>query len=172
MMKKEWVFLIVIFVLVIALIELTAWYIDLANQVSRKQLTPELVNVLSKEEIKYYLELSQKEDNSPEKILILIAGVSGFLLGILGYYLGRSKNRVPVEELLLLLQEPEKTIIRILVEKGGEAEQQYLRKRTGMNKVQMTRIISEMKEKELVSVEKLGKTNLVRIHPRIKKLFL
>ncbi|HIH31821.1 TPA: hypothetical protein HA235_03875 [Candidatus Woesearchaeota archaeon] len=65
------------------------------------------------------------------------------------------------EILLKFLNKDEREIIKKIVESNGKILQSQLSRTTSLNKVKVHRILSKLKEKELIKIQNHGKTNII-----------
>ena len=70
-------------------------------------------------------------------------------------------NKVQLERVLKILPEDERKIVGLLLKNNNSLEQNKLVAFTGINKVKMSRIISELERRDVVKKTNLGNTNLV-----------
>jgi predicted transcriptional regulator len=66
----------------------------------------------------------------------------------------------------------EKKIIEKLIEKNGFILQSELSRLTNMNKVKIHRILQDMKKRDIISLERYGKTNRIILTEDVKKFLL
>jgi uncharacterized membrane protein len=67
------------------------------------------------------------------------------------------------EILLKFLNHDEREIIKKVVENKGKILQSQLSRTSGLNKVKVHRILSRLKEKDLIKIQHHGKTNMIII---------
>lgn len=83
------------------------------------------------------------------------------------FYLGR-KVRTQQNEILNLLNEKEKAVLRAILEHGGEIKQEDLPELVGYSRPTISKVIQELENKGLIKREKSGKTFVVKIERKIK----
>ena len=136
-------------IIVIALAVAFAWYY--ANECA-KLLTPEEATCSTAEKL------------LPAITLLPIFVLSGIIVGAIAFYLlSKKSNNSNVGPMLSLLPQDERTIVKRLNEKDGEAMQSELTNLDGMTKVKSHRAVQKLKEKGVVEVQQKGKTNIVRL---------
>ncbi len=102
-------------------------------------------------------------------LFVIIASLGIFVGGVVHYLtlehfekkhrLGEIRKRESM--LLNCLDEEEREIVKALL--NGPLFQSELSKKTGYNKVKVHRIVRRLSGKGVISVEKVGKTNVVRL---------
>lgn len=70
-------------------------------------------------------------------------------------------NRVQLEKVLRILPEDQRKIIRLLIDNNNSLEQNRMVALTGINKVKMSRILSEFEERRIIKRTNLGNTKLI-----------
>ncbi len=156
---------------VLLLVISALYYGELIEENSRGKLTPELVDSMTKEEIKVFLEEREKVSNGNLLSLgVIIFGIVGAIVGatIVGYVLPK-KRGVDYEGLVYMVASPEREVIREILKAGGEVEQLTLRQKLGLNKVAMTRLIQRMERKGQIIVSREGKINYVSLNERTRR---
>lgn len=118
---------------------------------------------------------STAEFFSLAEVLLLIT--SAFLIGAAATYLfynsGQTKkmstshapepNATVYSVILPLLKRDEKQVIEALQGAGGELQQNKLVLKLGVSKVKATRILHRLEQKNLITKERHGLTNMVRL---------
>lgn len=66
----------------------------------------------------------------------------------------------------------EKKIIEKIAEKNGFILQSELSRLTNMNKVRLHRLLQNMRKREIISIERYGKTNRIILTEDVKKILL
>ncbi|MCS7123067.1 MAG: winged helix-turn-helix transcriptional regulator, partial [Candidatus Aenigmarchaeota archaeon] len=62
--------------------------------------------------------------------------------------------------------DPDEKKIYEIVQKEGKIKQNRLVELTGFSKVKVSRVVKSLKDKKLINVEKLGKTNLISLRKK------
>lgn len=83
--------------------------------------------------------------------------IGGFMILIFQWKI----NKVQLERVLKILPEDERKIVALLLKNNNSLEQNKLVAFTGINKVKMSRIISELERRGVVKKTNLGNTNLI-----------
>ncbi len=171
---KDKIILALIFSLFVAVLVLATLYVDQTMKFPNVVLDNQTVNNMTKEEIIGFYKEREKmiENNKSFEILTLIVGVLGFMLGASTFYLISKEptTKVDLDSIMKLAPENERDVIKILIEKGGEAAQHYIRTRLGINKVAMTRLIEKMEREGKIEVTR-GRINYVRLSKDLKENF-
>jgi len=144
------------------------------------KLTPEMIDVMTKDEIRLNVEAQHEfnESFSLFQVIPVIAFV-GLLIGLIEYYLiygqitqqerSQKKN---AKILLRFLTSPERKIIKHLVENRGRSNQFNLSHLQGMNKFKTHRLINSLEEKDIIIKEKIGKINRIILKRDIYDLLI
>ena len=104
---------------------------------------------------------SSEEGSSLPMIVYAISFVSVLLGGFIVVLFQAKINKVQLSRVLKILPEHEKKIIDLLLEKNGSLEQNKLVALSGINKVKMSRILTELEFRKVVSRTNLGNTKLI-----------
>ncbi len=172
--KKETWLLITVWVTYFASLFLIVDFLNTYKEVRKSsRIDLAMLEQLSKEEIIQYLKEHQSQRNplNPcEKVLPVVVTMSIFSASLTAYYLTNRESRLKasVKQILSLLPEEERFVIKMLLE--NEVVTQYdISQKFG--KVKAHRILQKMEERGLIEREDYGKTKLIRLKPEIKKLF-
>ncbi|MGC8613612.1 MAG: helix-turn-helix transcriptional regulator [Conexivisphaera sp.] len=76
---------------------------------------------------------------------------------------GRGGSELEVEDMMRFLLPDERRIVQILVEHGGEYLQKSISREAGFTRLRTHRAIARLAQRGIVSVERSGNTNLVRL---------
>ena len=101
----------------------------------------------------------------------------GAILGAVAYYLFYERT-APVKKeadaalAVSLMEKDESKILHKLVAEGGRITQSEVSRIEGIGKVKAHRILSRLEKRGIVASEKYGKTNMVKISDKYRKLFL
>lgn len=98
-------------------------------------------------------------------IMVVIAVVIIASLGM--YYVRSVRRQDSVKVVMPLLKMDEKMIVDILRKHGDSVNQKIIVRESDFSKAKVSRIIADLKEREVVEVESMGRTN--RITLKIKK---
>jgi len=104
---------------------------------------------------------SSEEGSSLPLIVYAISFVSIVLGGFIVVLFQAKINKVQLSRVLKILPEHEKKIIDLLLEKNGSLEQNKLVALTGINKVKVSRVLTELEFRKVVSRVNLGNTKLI-----------
>jgi uncharacterized membrane protein len=74
-----------------------------------------------------------------------------------------SENASPVESVLKTFNEDERKVFNVLITHEGHYLQKYIRKEAGLSRLKTHRILARFAERGIVTLEKTGNTNNVRI---------
>ncbi|MGV8152443.1 MAG: helix-turn-helix transcriptional regulator [Candidatus Nanoarchaeia archaeon] len=101
------------------------------------------------------------EDSSLPLFVYLIAFVS-LLTGVFISVLFQWKiNKIQLERILKILPQEERKVVSLLIENNNSLEQNKLVALTGIHKVKMSRLLSELEVRGIIKKSNLGNTNLV-----------
>ena len=71
----------------------------------------------------------------------------------------KPKIRIP----MLVLTSDERRIVEEIIRSGGEIKQEEISQRTGFSRSKVSRIISELEERGVITRERVGKTYILRL---------
>jgi uncharacterized membrane protein len=98
------------------------------------------------------------------------------LIGAITYYLmgqrveaTQASVKHNAETVLKLLNPDERKLVNLLLENNGKVLQAEVTRLPGMTKVKSHRIVQRLVERNVVEVEQLGKTNIVKFTKEIKE---
>lgn len=74
-----------------------------------------------------------------------------------------SENASPLESVLKTFNEDERKVFNVLITHEGHYLQKYIRKEAGLSRLKTHRILARFAERGIVTLEKTGNTNNVRI---------
>lgn len=114
------------------------------------------------------------EDKRPEPIADLSrVVVSSFILlilfGIVMYIVLKGKQKERTETILEVLTADEKNVINKIKENGGSVIQKKIVDSTDYSKAKISRIIKDLKQRGIITVEPQGRENLLTLTKKIKK---
>ena len=98
-------------------------------------------------------------------IMVVIAVVIIASLGI--YYVRTVRRQDSVKVVMPLLKSDEKTVVDILRKHGDSVNQKTIVRESDFSKAKVSRIIADLKEREVVEVESMGRANKITL--KIKK---
>jgi uncharacterized membrane protein len=79
----------------------------------------------------------------------------------------KGSNTVDVSELMNFLLPDERRVVEILIKHDGEYLQKHISKEANFTRLRTHRIIARLAQRGIVTVEKVGNTNMIRL--KIKK---
>lgn len=97
-------------------------------------------------------------------IMIILASV---ILVSLGFFYLKTTRKASVKVIMPVLKGDEKRIVDILMENKGSAKQKLLVRETDFSKAKVSRLVSGLRERDILDVEHTGRTN--RITLKLKK---
>jgi uncharacterized membrane protein len=124
-------------------------------------------------------EVVSKDSNYFNITTVMILIISSFLIGASIMYLfynaegtkvfsgiiqSTDNNKKKYDLLLPLLREDEKKAVRLLREANGEMLQNQLVLKLGLSKVKTTRLIASLERKQIVSKQRHGLTNSIKLN--------
>ncbi|MEM0482091.1 MAG: hypothetical protein QXM16_04285 [Nitrososphaerota archaeon] len=93
-------------------------------------------------------------------LMLIIAAIAIFQV---------QQNRVSID--VMGLNDRESMVVKYLIGRGGVAEQREIAKGLGLTRLQTHRIIASLRNRNIVDVERYGRTNVVRLKAdKIKQL--
>ena len=95
--------------------------------------------------------------------LILAVLVAFAIIFILGFAYIKTTRTKSIKLVMPLLHENEKVVVNILKKYKGETNQRVIVRESDFSKAKVSRIISDLKERGIVEVEPMGRTNKVRL---------
>jgi len=101
-------------------------------------------------------------------ILIIISFVLGLLSSII-FHKTRYKL-IGKENIYSLLIRDERIVLDLILKNKGKIEQEKLSELTGFSKPKITRLITEMIERNLITRERFGKTYIIKISDQISPI--
>lgn len=111
-------------------------------------------------------------------ILAILTSV-GIIIGMITfYYLSKTfKDKEntfdeKIKDTLIFLDNTERKILECIIENGGEKHQNKIVQDTDIDKVKVSRKVNNLVQKDIVSKEKNGMTNLIRINEPYRELFV
>jgi len=114
----------------------------------------------------------------PVHMFVPLLSSAGVFVGTLVYYLmsGRVERKERglkdnAEATLVFLQRGEREVLKRLIDAGGEVTQASLTASTDLGKVQVFRIVRRLRERGVIEKEPKGKTNTIRLTPKLRALF-
>jgi len=106
----------------------------------------------------YYTE----ENDTPLPLLFYLIALVSLIVGVFIALLFQWKiNKMQFDRVLKILPEDERKVISLLLQNNNSLEQNKLVAITGINKVKMSRLISELQSREIIKKTNLGNTNLI-----------
>ena len=106
----------------------------------------------------YYAE---SENESLPVIVYAISFVSIILGGFIVVLFQWKINKSQLKRILKILPEQQRKLINVLIENNNSLEQNRLVALSGINKVKVSRILTELEEREVIKRTNLGNTKLI-----------
>lgn len=104
---------------------------------------------------------STEEGSSLPLIVYAISFVSVLLGGFIVILFQAKINKVQLNRVLKILPEKERQIVNLLLGNNNSMEQNKLVALSGINKVKMSRILTELEFRKVISRMNLGNTKLI-----------
>ena len=104
---------------------------------------------------------SSEEGSSLPLIVYAISFVSVLLGGFIVVLFQAKINKVQLNRVLKILPEKEQKIVQLLLDNNNSMEQNKLVALSGINKVKMSRILTELEFRKIISRTNLGNTKLI-----------
>jgi len=139
------------------------------------RLTPTMLDELSKEELKSFIEERREEQITIHSYYFLpFAAFLGVLVGTLVYYVMSDKVIQQEQALtkntkiiLNFLSPEERKVITTLLENNGKVQQYELSHLPNLNKVKTHRILANLEAKGIIHKERLGKINKIILNKEL-----
>ncbi len=93
-------------------------------------------------------------------IMVVLAVIIIVSLG--AFYL-KSTRKASVKVIMPVLKGDEKRVVDILMEKGGSAKQRAIVRETDFSKPKVSRIMKSLKERGVIGIEHVGRTNRIKL---------
>lgn len=103
----------------------------------------------------------------PEQLMMGVAVFAVMLPIIFAIFFLSRRNRI--EQVLPILNEGERAVMKMLLESGGEIDQRKIVKECDISKSKISRIIKDLEERGLITVTKRGRSNKIRMNYRKKE---
>lgn len=104
---------------------------------------------------------STEEGSTLPLIVYAISFVSVLLGGFIVVLFQAKINKVQLNRVLQILPEKEQKIVRLLLDNNNSIEQNKLVALSGINKVKISRILTELESRKVISRNNLGNTKLI-----------
>lgn len=104
---------------------------------------------------------AEENDSSLPFIVYGISFVSIIMGGFIVILFQWKINKIQLERVLKVLPEEQKKIVSLLIKNNNSLEQNKLVALTGINKVKMSRILSDLEDRDVISRTNLGNTKLI-----------
>lgn len=101
-----------------------------------------------------------------EQLPLIVYGIS-FLSIIIGAFIvimfQLKINKMQLERVLKILPGDERTVVKILLDNNNKIEQNKLVVLSGFTKVQVSRVVQKLVERDVVEKRNMGNTNLIML---------
>ncbi len=162
----------VIFLMII-LIVFNYLYFEYKSQKRSIRLTPDMIDDMSKEELKGYIEFKEKLNKSKFYLDVIFIMFNFFLGLYLGYVLFYEKpKKMDSSKYLALLPEKERKVLEFIIKEGGKTTQYQIWKNLKLGKVEVSRLIKKFEKNGKIIVDRSGKVNYIELVDDLKQLFL
>ncbi|MDY6774162.1 MAG: MarR family transcriptional regulator, partial [Candidatus Nanohaloarchaea archaeon] len=94
---------------------------------------------------------------------VLLAAVVLLLAGLVVYFRREYGGEKTIASVFPVLKEDEKEVMRYLIDSEGEAEQREIVDNLDYSKAKISRLVSDLEERNLVEKEKRGRVNVVKL---------
>jgi predicted transcriptional regulator len=112
----------------------------------------------------------------PIELLVPTLSSAGMLIGCLVYYFlssqFKSKERKDIKPLLSLLEDSQREIIKAISASGGRMGQSQLVRATGLNKVKVSRTVSDLEARGILKKKSAGISNQIELSEKLKELLV
>jgi uncharacterized membrane protein len=114
--------------------------------------------------ISYKMPPSQNGNIIDIALTVIIAVIIIASLGI--FYVRTSRRQDSMKVMMPLMKGDEKVVIDILSKHGGSVNQKVIVRESDFSKAKVSRIIADLKERNIVSVESMGRMNKITLKLR------
>lgn len=108
--------------------------------------------------------------------LFIIFGIliGAFVFFIMTNKLDNTKKETEkvINALIQFLSKDEKKIVEVLIENNGKVFQSEISRIQGIGKLKSHRIIQKLVDRDVITVEKHGKTNIIKLNKQIKEILI
>jgi hypothetical protein len=113
-----------------------------------------------------YIELEEKTSSTGVFVMGIVIGAIFIVLlsSLWGAGFFTKKESIPTG----LLNEDEQRIIEVITQNGGVIHQKRIPKLTEFSRPKVSRLVSELKERGIISKKKIGKTYTVKLEKKLK----
>ena len=101
------------------------------------------------------------EGTSLPLIVYLISFLSIVIGGFIVIMFQWKINKIQLEKVVKILPQDERIVVKILLENNNAIEQNKLVALSGFNKVKISRLITELEQRDVIKKTNLGNTNLI-----------
>ncbi len=112
----------------------------------------------------------------PIELLIPLLSSTGLLVGTLAYYFMSSqfkiRERMDLLPLLSLLPSDQQLVLKTIIKSGGKMAQSRIVSNTGLNKVKVSRVVSDLEAKGVVKKTTSGVTNIVELEEKFRRVLI
>ncbi len=81
----------------------------------------------------------------------------------LGVFYMKSTKKASIKVIMPILKGDEKRVVDILMQKGGSVNQRVIVRETDFSKAKVSRIMKNLKERGVVEIEHMGRTNKIKL---------
>jgi uncharacterized membrane protein len=110
--------------------------------------------------------IGEEKASFPFEIILVIILISFSSLGLFYQFYWRGKN---IRLILPVLKKDEKKIFDTIMKHGNGVNQKIIVKDSGYSKAKVSKVLSSLKERRLVKLERIGRSNKVYIEKNFEK---
>lgn len=110
--------------------------------------------------------IGEKESSFPFEIVLVIVLISFFSLGVFYQFYWKGKN---VKIILPILKKDEKKIFDSIMKNGSGVNQKMIIRDSGYSKAKVSKVLTSLRERGLVKLERIGRSNKVYIEKNFQK---
>ena len=104
--------------------------------------------------------LYEPTQEMPTLIWYFVGGV--IVIGVGVFFILR-KIRKPGDVILSILDDYERSVIKVISGAGGEINQRKIVQQTNLSKAKVSRVVKALKERGLIEIQRMGRTNKVKL---------
>ncbi|MDY6776603.1 MAG: hypothetical protein SVQ76_00695 [Candidatus Nanohaloarchaea archaeon] len=110
-----------------------------------------------------YEELAVLEKIALRQITVLLAIAVLLLTAAVVYAWRRQREEKTIASVFPVLKEDEKEVLRYMIDNEGEVEQREMVSRMDYSKAKISRLVSDLEDRNLIEKEKQGRINVVKL---------
>lgn len=110
-----------------------------------------------------YEELAVLEKIAFQQLAVILAVVVLLLAAAIALVYRRHTERKTIASIFPVLKDDEKEVLRYIIDEGGEVEQREIVQDSDYSKAKISKLVSDLEERNLIEKEKRGRINVVTL---------